>query len=1141
MKISIKKTWSILLTLSGVLLVHSCVDPLYDMSKGIDTEIKVGGDSLALPLGSTDTIRLGDFLSSDDMEFLKTMEDGGYGFTLSDSLSMDDILKSLDVSKLKFDDQVFAQNVPVSFGDIDIGDFKIPGFTKKDTLDMNIPSVTLGDIVPVVNISNNYAVSFSDFVMDESKLTVADVNQGNQAENLLANIPPLDTYNSEINPSFSFTSPTPIDIGDLSVNVTYTIEVPAGVTNIYQIDLEAGAEMEITMEMLNATNALSAGKFTPAIEIDPSNMFKFNPLTPLENGKITFGSLRELNNFNSYKSTKSYTIDAFHNLPAAVNDVINLMKTITVGGTIDAEGTVMENKVQEAKDIDLKVQVVIKDVKIKNLDFDVPSLTTTIDGTSPFNINNSDIPTQISKINKIYFGKVAGSPLSTNLVIEMKPADMPVMKTSDFKIANLNVTFPNNFAFSNLSGQTFAATNATFDPVTGYKIELNLSEIDLSSVSINSQVLNWSGNISYNGTIVFGGRMESKNINTSQNPTVTMLSSSAIKLNSATVTTNVINENIAASVIPIDLNIDITDQVKRLGIINVKPGCFIRVDIDKPTLPLSLQANGIQIAFSNLFEFKPTAGLSDNKFTINGNIPDFIQLELKALHINQDLNNGVLNLEEEISIGGGVTLLSGTVNSNDIQGLGDKKLVFEASVSDMFIESTSIEMKSLEASVQDSTSLDLEIADLPSELVSLDSLMLNSGGTIKLDIIINNMPSLGSNPLNANMKIKFPDILMFTAGSVNANNELVINEAFVNGKLSKTIGLRGLQFDGQPLNGALKIDDQISFDVTVSVEDPTINSDDLNGAAISVDVNVTLAGLGFKSVYGKFDVNMDDQLNIPDVALDILPDFLKGDDVVLDIAQPVISLRTESNLGIPIDAELSMTKIIGGVTQTDDKLTINFALPRTASPAEFVTTGYWVSPFESGKPEGYTFIEKPVQNIFKPIPDAFKIDLKPNINTTVQHFIDLSANYKMKVNYDIIIPFSFGKDLSIALRDTMDVDLDLGETNITTGGLELLAKVTNSIPLDLELELIILDANENILATPPTQTILAGAPDGSGVVSNIIIALDGGLGDLKDMKKIILNFKATSNTTVAGTPIRPENYIKADLKARVNGGITLKL
>ena len=90
------------------LLVNSCVDPMYDMSEGISTEIQIGGDSLALPIGTTDTMRLGDFLSPDDLEFLRTMEDGGYGISISDSMTLDDLLRDVDINKLKFNDKTFT-------------------------------------------------------------------------------------------------------------------------------------------------------------------------------------------------------------------------------------------------------------------------------------------------------------------------------------------------------------------------------------------------------------------------------------------------------------------------------------------------------------------------------------------------------------------------------------------------------------------------------------------------------------------------------------------------------------------------------------------------------------------------------------------------------------------------------------------------------------------------------------------------------------------------------------------------------------------------------------------------------------------------------------------------------------------------
>ena len=91
------------------------------------------------------------------------------------------------------------------------------------------------------------------------------------------------------------------------------------------------------------------------------------------------------------------------------------------------------------------------------------------------------------------------------------------------------------------------------------------------------------------------------------------------------------------------------------------------------------------------------------------------------------------------------------------------------------------------------------------------------------------------------------------------------------------------------------------------------------------------------------------------------------------------------------------------------------------------------------------------------------------------------------------------------------------------------------------MDLIMMDANNKILATSSEQKILAGASDGSGVESDIKIKLADNLEKLKDLNKVALVFKASSNETVAGTPIKPTNFIKASLKARVLGGINITL
>lgn len=1138
MKTALRMLWIFLV----FLLIPACQDPLFDLKDGIDTEIKVGGDSLTVPVGSTDTIRLKEFLNADDMDFLEIMEDGGYGLKLSDSLYVNDLLKDLDKSKLKFDDYIFSESASISFGDINVGDFKIPGFTRKDSLDLNIPKVDIGDIAPAVSMDKQFTVGFSDYALNQNQLNIQDFAQNTTQENLLKSIIPVDVA---IHPDVPFSSTTPMEIKDengnpLKVKVNYSIDVPAGITNIYQIDLESGASLDISLELVDADASIAYGTFTPAISIDPTNLFKFGPFPPLTNGKMVFDADNALTSDNQYKSTKKYTLTALHNLPSALNNTIAIEREIAIEGTMSGTGTLRANKAQQAKEIDLVVNVKISGLKIKNMDFDIPTFSTTLSGSSSFAINETGMPEQVSRINKVYFGKKAGSALPTNMFIQFTTSNLPVMTSSSYTIDQMNITFPEGFVFSNMAGRTYSAANVAFNTTSGFTVELNLSELDLSGVPITNGTLNWAGNISYAGKMSVNGRMNSKDINTSSDPVINLSTQTAIQLSSATVLTNQINEAIDQSNLSLNLEIDIAEQVARLTTINMKRGGKIRVNINRPTLPLNIKANNMAIQFSDLFEFYPVAGLNGNTYTINGTIPEYIELELKALHINKDLVNGKLSLNENITISGGVQLESGVVNSSEIKDLSGKQITLEAIVSDLFIESTSIELKTLEATYKDSTDLKMNINDIPSEIVSLDSIILKSGSSVALEINITNLPDLGSQPLKAAMKIQFPKILVFASGQVNANNEMTINENFVNGKLSKTIILRGLQFDGSNLGGKLNIDDKVGYDVTVKVENPTINSEELNNDPISVGVKVTLKGLEFQKVYGKFNVDFGDKLDIENLSFD-LPDILKGEEVMLDISNPVLQLSTESNTGIPVDATLGLTKYKGGQLQTNDKLNINFRLPKSGSAAEIIRSNYWVGPSEDGKPAGYTFVPADLQKLFMPVPDSVQLDIKPVIDNSHQHLIDLLAVYNLKVKYDLNVPFKFGKDLSITIKDTIEnVDLELNEESLKTGKLELLAKVINSIPLNLEMDLVLTDANYTILATSTKQSITAGAPDGSGVVSIITVKLADNLEQLKQLKNVILTFKATSNATIAGTPIKPDNFIKAELKARI-GGVKITL
>ena len=154
---------------------------------------------------------------------------------------------------------------------------------------------------------------------------------------------------------------------------------------------------------------------------------------------------------------------------------------------------------------------------------------------------------------------------------------------------------------------------------------------------------------------------------------------------------------------------------------------------------------------------------------------------------------------------------------------------------------------------------------------------------MQLAVDITNMPDFGS-PINVDLTVDFPDLLIFTPGTVNANNQMVVHESIVDGKFSKTIGIKGLKFDGKDLNGVLKIDKDLKYNAAVNVTSPIVNSDDLIGKVINIAVEAKITNIAFKSVYGKLDPGLDpiDQT----ISLEDIPADFKNENFVLDITKP---------------------------------------------------------------------------------------------------------------------------------------------------------------------------------------------------------------------------------------------------------------
>lgn len=112
--------------LTGTLFFFcSCIDDTYDLNKGIETDVKIEGNRLALPLGSLKATKLGELLSVEDNGILDEM-DGVYGISIEEeidpiTIDIDDITLSLDP---------IPYSTEFSFSEVEIQDIHLDGIEK---------------------------------------------------------------------------------------------------------------------------------------------------------------------------------------------------------------------------------------------------------------------------------------------------------------------------------------------------------------------------------------------------------------------------------------------------------------------------------------------------------------------------------------------------------------------------------------------------------------------------------------------------------------------------------------------------------------------------------------------------------------------------------------------------------------------------------------------------------------------------------------------------------------------------------------------------------------------------------------------------------------------------------------------------
>lgn len=375
-------------------------------------------------------------------------------------------------------------------------------------------------------------------------------------------------------------------------------------------------------------------------------------------------------------------------------------------------------------------------------------------------------------------------------------------------------------------------------------------------------------------------------------------------------------------------------------------------------------------------------------------------------------------------------------------------------------------------------------------------------------------------------------------------NKIVLNRAPKNNQVTFTDDELTMHMEGKVTFGASRNFDMGKNDVASVRLDIAIG----NQQGTSLEKLLTV-----KQVTGKFTPAIDpaiDPINISES----LPDFLKDEEVEIDVANPTLRFKSDFT-NIPVGVDLS-----GKVTSeyTDKTKNKTITLPKQSFDENTNNIVYYYQGNKPYDPEGTpaTYKSAKVDNLgtlIKKLPEQINVDLK-NGQVAVkdkEYTIELGKKYAADAHYNVFVPFEFNKGLTIVYRDStksMNDDLkDYGAEGIRVNG-----TAQNAIPLDLVVTLEALDVDGNPIPGITFTTARVSAGSGESFINSngetkwkvteTPLEIEASLSDpklLSQVDKLVFKVNADNKETTQSHKLISTQYLRvANIKLRLKGAVT---
>ena len=985
-------------------------------------------------------------------------------------------------------------------------------------------------------------------------------------------------------------------INEASMQTHLEHAFPKEVKSVSDLHLAEGAKLKITLKVEDPF--FDKGSIAPYVELNLEQLLHLADKDGVVRKDHIYSEF-VLSAENDWTAVEEYDITGLvlndddwtpPNNPG--EDVLWLNKTadVTVSGQLGYDGLMtslsyLDNWL-DAHPSNRQVQI---SVGLEFVDFVVEGATVeltpvNVDKEEPFNIEipQMSLPLEVVSVDDVVFSD------DSKIEFSLDAADLVALGDLEAKVKSMAITFPSRMK---VEGADENNTVMISDAVLGDSPlvrQIRLLGIELDTPDENGKIPAVTEPVIVKVALSTEGK-----IHTDKLP---QISGGDVKIKGKVVTDIEIKDYaVKVSGFQVDsqtnpdvfqkqeIKIAVPQEMSRVQGLAVKfkndPAITINVDIPQVSAYIGPKGDdGFIIRFPEMLHFKtqgnyPYLEWFDQKrnalvFPEGQALPETLTLPIDCLVVNPvlDENDNKYYVSGDVQISGAIGMEDGSVLKKadvDLISTPGTKFAFEAVIPALEVDAVSMDAYS--ATIEETVDFaPFESVELPQELAYVGEIVLDEAYLAISMSSSEGFPDLGpDSELSLGMDITLPEFIKVDDARCQNGKLSVLGvfERTPSGKLEMSIDpvkINSIEINS-PSSELEDFKGTVGVTGTINISGAELDMDEwLDGKTHQLDFAICLAtmdegqpteNIGIQSVSAKVDYQVE-PIRVP-VDLSSLAEVLNGDNLsaTIDLTSFFVSLSLDTNLGIPLFAEISAIPYFGpdAGEAIDKTITISGA---ESSEVQKKTT-IWLS---NQAPEAGScdqFIEMDILSLLYEddaktrLLDSLVLSVSAGVDSKQMCVFEPSAEYNLTVDYAAGMPLSFGEDFKIVYRDTISgLSDELSQIIAYGGALGLGGEVENSLPFNVSLKAILCDAQGNKVGEAVTDGPLIKSADvlGQPVKSKLDLILSVDKDALANGVESLQIELCIDSKDAAGVPLREDSFIQIkELYAKVPQGLSLDL